>query len=753
MNDLLHLKGAFKQAKNDSGGGPPTIPAGATVPASHIDHIANSLQAAKEYWDNQTTITKVLINANYRQVVAKSNRIGALLSSREVKPNDAVVGARFATGRKPKHIITYCVAPEVLDTSIHILRSAAEIARREFRGLVKQEDLISIQGRNKTRILLTSTMKPTSFAQVIKDAFYVEEFTVQKEVNVSNEESIITLYDIKEDVSDVLNKLGIESTAITTDGSNTFLLNPDQIAKLKYSAPYLIAMATEDLTELTLEDCLDVPPAKAMTIPAPEGEPVVGVIDTFFDTSVYFSDWVTPVSYVDRRLGFDPKDYIHGTQISSIIVDGPASNPSLDDGCGRFRVRHFEVAKAGRFSVYAIIKSIRAIVESNPDIKVWNLSLGSPVEVHPNFMSYAGSVLDELQYENDVIFVVAGTNKPIDEEKDRKIGAPADSLNSISVNSLDGEGNPSPFSRSGPVLSFFNKPDVSCFGGGNGSYVQVCSPAGAAYVTGTSYAAPWVTRKIAFLIHIMGFSREVAKALIIDSAAGWHPQNQSAQVVGFGAVPVHIKDVIGSQNDEIKFVLSGKSEAYNTYTYNLPIPVVKGEHPFKAMATLCSFPKCNRNQGVDYTNTELNIRFGRMRDGEIKPIDNNTQGDVGIHLLYEEDVRKSFRKWDNTKHIGEVLTERSRPVKSYGGLWGLSIKAYSRLDSEDSMGLPFGVVVRLKEINGRNRIDSFIEQCAARGWLVERIDYESRVAIFEKTDEEIEFEEDEEIWDEWIPKE
>ena len=38
---------------------------------------------------------------------------------------------------------------------------------------------------------------------------------------------------------------------------------------------------------------------------------------------------------------------------------------------------------------------------------------------------------------------------------------------------------------------------------------------GAAYVSGTSFAAPWISRKLAYLIHIMGLSREVAKALLM----------------------------------------------------------------------------------------------------------------------------------------------------------------------------------------------------------------------------------------------
>ena len=45
---------------------------------------------------------------------------------------------------------------------------------------------------------------------------------------------------------------------------------------------------------------------------------------------------------------------------------------------------------------------------------------------------------------------------------------------------------------------------------------------GAAYVAGTSFAAPWISRKLAYLIHIMGLSREVAKALLIDAASGWN---------------------------------------------------------------------------------------------------------------------------------------------------------------------------------------------------------------------------------------
>lgn len=129
-----------------------------------------------------------------------------------------------------------------------------------------------------------------------------------------------------------------------------------------------------------------------------------------FDETVYFSEWVEFKNMVDGNV-LEKSDYDHGTMVSSIIVDGPNINKELDDGCGRFKVRHFGVAKSGSFSSFAVMRAIKEIVESNRDIKVWNLSLGSALEINSNFISPEAAILDKIQYENDVIFVVAGTNK------------------------------------------------------------------------------------------------------------------------------------------------------------------------------------------------------------------------------------------------------------------------------------------------------------------------------------------------------
>ena len=295
------------------------------------------------------------------------------------------------------------------------------------------------------------------------------------------------------------------------------------------------------------------------------------------------------------------------------------------------------------------------------------------------------------------------------------------------------------------MLSFFYKPDVCYYGGDGPNKIVVCEPLGKATVSGTSFAAPWITRKIAYLIYVMGLSREVAKALIIDSAAGWDRQDTIKYEKGYGIVPKKIEDILYSKDDEIRFIMSGSIDEYETYTYNIPVPQDRNAHPFFAKATLAYFPKSDRNQGVDYTCTEMDVHFGRITEqkgkASIKAIDYNRQAEEGLNTIYEEDARKLYRKWDNIKHIAEAVKENGRPRKVYqSGMWGLSIKTKERLDTKAGRGLPFGVVVTLKEMNGVNRIDDFIKMCMMRGWIVNRLDVHTQVDVYVKAEEEIDFE-------------
>lgn len=756
MNNILQLKGRFEQRPNASRPGSPKLPKGKSVSASHLYELAKQLERILAYWTKNTDINGALVSVHYKHIVAKSNRLKILLAEKGKTPTDSIRGAKFVwepndVGEEvQKHVFTHFVSLEAIEKSIEVLNQTASIIEKQYRGSVNSEIIEELGKKSKYNF---AEVPKTNFLRTVVDGFYVEKFDIDRATEEITEEAIITIYQTGVDTKRLLSKFGINIVDERILDGTTLRLNPDEVKLLYNNASYLIAMGVTDFSEISKDDMLDVyedvQDDFGLMIPHPTNEPVIGVIDTQFNEKVYFHEWVEYTNLLDPNIPLSKKDYEHGTGVSYIIVDGPHGNPELEDGCGRFRVRHFGVATYSGFSSFTVLKMIRNIVASNRDIKVWNLSLGSRLEIKPNFISPEAAELDRIQSEYDVIFVVAGTNVPGGvTKKNMRIGSPADSLNSMVVNAVDFKGNSASYTRVGPVLSFFHKPDISYYGGDGMVYTDkmvVCrDDMGAAYVTGTSFAAPWISRKLAYLIYIMGLSREVAKALLIDAAAGWNRKDDVSHRIGYGIVPKHINDIVKTSNDEIRFIMTGASEEYETYTYNLPVPIVDNAHPFYARATLVYFPYCDRNQGVDYTSTEMDIHFGRVvtKRGSttIKAIDDNHQSEDQLITLYEEDARKMYRKWDNVKHISEEIKDKRIPRKAYDtGLWGLKINTKERLRKRKDP-LQFGVVVTLKEMNGVNRIDDFVKLCLARGWLVSRLDIENQLDVYAKAEEEIEFE-------------
>lgn len=736
MNKTLQLKGAFEQRKNTGGGGAPNLPKGKTINSKKLKQLLNDLNRLYEFWSNEKILSGALINVYYNKIAAKSNRVQGLLT------NGSIVGAKFYDDQSPKHVITHFISLNELRQAIKNLDTSINILEQQFNGQISHEQIKKINSKDPNeKIIINCPPKfKTIFLKILVDAYYVERFDVSSDVDELKTDSIITIYKTSEDTISLMNKLGIRVDNNRIIDNTTLYLYPDELNILKIKAPYLISMAVSDISTLTKSD-FDFVDNTVLSIPFPNNEPTIGVIDTGFSNEVYFSDWVETTNLLPKEIDLTPNDYLHGTAVTSLIVDGPSLNPDLDDGCGRFKVKHFTVAAGDRFSSFSILKNIERIIASNPDVKVWNLSLGAKFEINPNFISPEAAILDKIQCKYDVVFVIAGTNKS-DKEPFKMIGAPADSINSIVVNSVTHNGKPTTYTRTGPVLSFFIKPDIAYYGGDNDKKIKVYTNRGIEYVQGTSFAAPWIARKMCYLISILGLSREEAKALLIHSTTTWEKQKLDPYKIGHGVVPKRIEDVVNTPNDEIQFIISGISEEYDTYNYRIPVPIHQNKHPFIAKATLCYFPHCNRSQGVDYTNTELDIQFGRIKDNGIKSIDNNYQDRKG-HYTWEKDARMNYRKWDNVKHIREIVKSRNIPrdVYSSKGLWGISLKTKNRLNSEDGKNLKFSIVVTLKELNGVNRIEDFIRNCLLNEWFVNKIDIENRVDIHNIAEEDIHFEE------------
>lgn len=748
MNEILQLKGTFEPGKNGPMG-PTNLPKNKFVTVEHLMNLKNDLMNVQKFWQNEKLQINPLVSVYYNTVVAKSNRIKGILESSSKKNNDTIVGAKFTDENNPKHIITHCLESYKLEAAIENLAYVISAVQNYFGNVISHDTIEDINSKKYKKLFEDETkikVSRTRFVNTIVDAFYVEKFGVDQDVSDMNDKAIVTIYETGTKTSDIMKQLDINFLDVRSIDETTLLLRPDQYKMLLSKAPYLISMAVTDISKFEKESFEDGEKS-SISIPHPGNEPTIGVIDTMFDETVYFSEWVEFKNMVDGNV-LEKSDYDHGTMVSSIIVDGPNINKELDDGCGRFKVRHFGVAKSGSFSSFAVMRAIKEIVESNRDIKVWNLSLGSALEINSNFISPEAAILDKIQYENDVIFVVAGTNKA-SRFNAKKIGAPADSINSLVVNSADFNGKPADYTREGLVLSFFNKPDVSYYGGTDDKRIKAYAPSGEKFVRGTSFAAPWIARKLSYLIDVLGLTRELAKALIIDSAAGWNNEKYSPQKIGYGVVPKHINQIIETPDDEIKFMINGFTLDYDTFAYNIPVPEDKEKFPFVAKATLCYFPKCSRNQGVDYTNTELDIHFGTLKKKKngkigINSINKNKQSEDERIILYEGQARKEYRKWDNVKLLrDELLTptgkKRQPKPNNSNGLWGLSVRTKERLNEKDGYNMRFGVIVTLKEINGVNRIKDFIQLCQFKGWIVNKLDVENQINIYHIAEEEVIF--------------
>ena len=749
MNNILNVKMPFRQETNPQSVVRKNLRKNAETSIEKIDSLIEDLKAVLRYYQDTPKIIKnILIDVNYNDIIAKSRRINELLKPNRKNTNEMVVGARFsdAPDGEENHIITYYVDVSTINETIMKLETLKEFISDKFSGTATSKNF----NEPECKIDYTGYSLPKSrLRNLVVDCSVVESFSVPKITSIPDKDSfLVTLYKTELRLSNLLEKIGIDRAKYPyyIYGDDSISVSRELFEILDDKVPYLISMVSSDLSRITMDEINSKKPIEEITIPNPSTEPIIGVIDTFFDENVYFKKWVENIDYledIERMTLRDPKRE-HGTEVTSIIVDGPRLNPWLDDGCGRFRVRHFGVCE-DKISTFRLVKKIKEIVSQNPDIHVWNLSLGTDDEVSKNFISYDAAALDELQSDKNIIFVISGTN---DNRKERPdiimVGSPADSLNSIVVNSVKRNGSPASYTRKGNILSFFNKPDVSYYGGDFNERIKVYSSLGEQDVYGTSYAAPWISRKLCYLIDVMGLPKEIAKALIIDSAAGWEYKQstyRNKDMVGYGVVPINIDKILKTADDEIKFIVYGTSVTYNTTNYTIPIPKDDNDkYPYIARAVICYFPECSRTQGVDYTNRELSLKFGRINNkDEIDDINENIQDEVGAYVD-ERQSRREFRKWENSKFISKIL-RKNKPLKSYEErLWGISIISKERLSTRMNRGLNFGVVVTLKEISGVNRIQDFIKACTLRGWIVNELNVENQIEIYNNNQEEITFE-------------
>ena len=361
-NKVIELRNEYKSEYYTKKISSNQLPNNAKLNIKELINLKEQLITIKQFWNSQKLKINPLVSVHYKRIISKSNRIKAIFENDALKNNKNVVGAKFSKTLPSYHIITYCITNEILENSILNLKECINYLNKYQYKELSQDDILYINKNFDNSF--SKNLTKTRLINTIIDTYYIKSFEVDQFDEFIEGGSIITIYDIKIKTSEILKQLDINPLTVPKLNETTFYLNTEQLKQFIQKAPYLIAMGINDISKM---DPLNSKEAQQTIteIKKPSNEPIIGVIDTLFDKqNTYFSEWVEYEDRLDENINRSVEDYIHGTQVSSIIVDGHRLNPELDDGCGYFRVKHFGVAKQTRFSSFTLLKEIESIIRN-----------------------------------------------------------------------------------------------------------------------------------------------------------------------------------------------------------------------------------------------------------------------------------------------------------------------------------------------------------------------------------------------------
>jgi len=488
-----------------------------------------------------------------------------------------------------------------------------------------------------------------------------------------------------------------------------------------------------------------------MSHPEDGDYPVVGIVDTGVSP---FCEPLTP--WVCGHLDLVPdtyKEYNHGTFVAGLISNASLLNNSIDDfPKSQAKIFSIEAIGSNGGDLYEIIQALYTVAKNNPNIRVWNLSLGDESPVDITCISEFALLLDEFQDRNNCLCIVSSGNYlsedcrswPPVQELDDRVCSPGDSIRALTVGSVahkDGfvsVGEPSSFSRKGPVSNFVQKPEIVHFGGNlhlDGSHspeMAICSvgPDGkAAHDIGTSFSAPLVSTIAANLFHQLGerATPSLIKGLLIHSAnlKGCTPKEYK-EYYGWG-VPADVDDILAVSDYETTLVMEGVAKkSFEIEKLPFPIPECLRTDDGKVRAeffiTLAYCPDLDPKKSFEYCQIDLNVGLGKIEGGKFNskvPLQSSTP-------KYEKDMTKSGDKWSPIKVYHKVFP-KGTDIEN----WKLRLAVLNRDGYEaEGVEIPFSLIVTIRDIDREqpvyNEMSRLMEQY---NWEVSDLVIDTRIKL------------------------
>lgn len=488
--------------------------------------------------------------------------------------------------------------------------------------------------------------------------------------------------------------------------------------------------------------------------------PVLGLIDSGVDpTDSVLAPWVEDrTSFVAES----EADYSHGSFVAGLAVFSRQLNHD-DDRFPSVSTKVVDVVALPKEGVPIyendILQTITEALQKYPDVRVWNLSLGTETPCEDKSFSDFGIALDELADQYNVQFVLAAgnyTSTPFrkwpaqDLGQTDRICGPADSVRGLTVgslahlasaNSLVKVEEPSPFSRKGPGPMYIPKPEVTHYGGnfsttGQFAQVGIMSFDGKGNIAeniGTSFSCPLVASIVSHIQTALTLpSRSLVKALVLQSALLNSKRSVAKEFPfkGFG-VPRDVLDVLSCSPNTCTLVFEvDLKPGLEFRKENFPIPdcmrnadgAVVGEF----LITLVYDPPLDAKAGSEYCRTNVEVSLGTYEMGKDGKMHHKKQIPIeaGDTKSREKTLVEHGFKWSPTK-----VYRRKIPKGIKGQIWRLNVEMLNRsgfLPPDDHSQKIALVVTMIGPKADSPVYDETVRLMNQNGWQIENLKVEQR---------------------------
>ncbi|WP_426476006.1 S8 family peptidase [Chryseobacterium sp. CBSDS_008] len=450
-----------------------------------------------------------------------------------------------------------------------------------------------------------------------------------------------------------------------------------------------------------------------------------------FDSGITTQGPIIP-SFVRHRInsylpyGTISPQYSHGTFVASRCIFGDnieyqISQKKLDPYCYVIDVPVFGIDGSGNLigmNDFDLSKVITEVIESlHTEIKVYNLSLGSPFSLTDNYRSHLANTLDILSKEYDVLFVVSSGNilSSLGQYPDEhfthpnaRIGSPAESLLSLTVGSIakfDFESSVSkrdhisPFSRIGPGTDGGLKPELVTHGGNlvspyvlaPFSRIATCGffddGISLAYDNGTSFSSPLVSRYSQMLFDYYPFANtNLVKALLIhfsEKREIFEDFDFDYKFTGFGEPNIN-KTIYADNSATYLYQGNLDLDNYDYVKFNIPHQFVNDqESKLKLKITIVYNPEVDINSPTEYSQTRLSVKL----------VKNTGRGHREISL---SDSNNYFRQWSPILQFEKTFSRNF-----IDGEWEVALRLYTRGIIDPNYTQSYAIVIEVIDVTGK----------------------------------------------------